>query len=55
MGFLFRGKKSQSSKVNPTHTHTHTYTHTVQSLSRVRLFATPWTHTLATYYQIPFL
>ena len=25
-----------------THTHTHTHTHTQKSLSRVRLFATPW-------------
>ena len=24
------------------HTHTHTHTHTHRSLSRVRLFATPW-------------
>ena len=51
MGFLFQGKKIQSSKVNPTHTHTHTpHTHSVQLLSRVRLSATPWTHTVATYY-----
>ena len=26
----------------PIHTHTHTHTHTRKSLSRVRLFATPW-------------
>ena len=26
-------------------THTHTHTHTQKSLSRVRLFATPWIHT----------
>ena len=25
-----------------THTHTHTHTHTLKSLSRVRLFVTPW-------------
>ena len=39
----------QHSEVNYTHTHTHTHMHTamnmlvVQSLSYVRLFATPWT------------
>ena len=35
--------KNEVLRYTHTHTHTHTHTYSVQSLSRVRLFVTPWT------------